>query len=502
MGQIATGIRFFIGVSVILYGLSGWTMDYETLKNIIITNKVNSIEKLLPLLPANVRSKYVVVFRSRSLQSASYKNPRVIFYADNAKFMLSFNGDENQRGFYELEVAEFDSEKKEFNYREIIFPGPGSVQTAVSFSEANPATCLKCHTEPARPIWDSHPIWPGAYGQIYHTPLSNSEEAGLKEFLAAQPNHPRYRYLTNIEYIANRETYFPRALNKYEGKDQNLPPNAALGVLLGHLNFEVIAKQVATAKNFSDFQYTLLAALDSDCGDIDNYVPLSLQPGLQKKLKQFAAEADAQNAEADKLKLARLADSKNFSLAKEDRVDLNNFRFFVENGLGLSTENWTTALEKRSYDFSAPKIDSKDLERVLLPYVIQHDSELKHALSLRRVSSSEQFCNILKKNANLSKMTLRPLVSQLTEAKNSPPILLKKCAGCHQGAVAYKIPFDNPSELTNFTPNFTLPRGSLQKEILYRLSIQAGADNMPRGLIITADERRSLEKYFKNTLQH
>lgn len=87
-------------------------MDYETLKNLIITNNVDSIEKLLPLLPASVRSKYVVVFRSRSLQGASYKEPRVILYNDNAKFMLSFNGNENQRGFYELEVADFDSEKK------------------------------------------------------------------------------------------------------------------------------------------------------------------------------------------------------------------------------------------------------------------------------------------------------------------------------------------------------------------------------------------------------
>lgn len=372
----------------------------------------------------------------------------------------------------------------------------------MSFSQANPATCLKCHTEPARPIWDSHPIWPGAYGQIYHTPLSNSEELGLKEFLAAQPTHPRYRYLTNIEYIANRETYFPRALNKYEGKDQNLPPNAALGVLLGHLNFEMIAKQVATAKDFSNYQYTLLAALDSDCGDIDNYVPPALRPGLQEKLKNFAAEAEAKNTEADKLKLARLADSKNFSLAKEDRVDLNNFRFFVENGLGLSTENWTVALEKRSYDFSAPKIDSKDLERVLLPYVIQHDSELRHALSLRSVGSSEHFCGILKKKSNLSKMEFHPLENKISNSKNSPPILLKKCANCHQGAVAYKIPFDNPAELVNFKADFALPRGSLQKEILYRLSIQAGADNMPRGLTITADERRSLEEYFKNTIHH
>jgi hypothetical protein len=42
----------------------------------------------------------------------------------------------------------------------------------------------------------------------------------------------------------------------------------------------------------------------------------------------------------------------------------------------------------------------------------------------------------------------------------------------------------------------------LLDEILYRLTPEAGADQMPRGLNINSDERHELEEYFLSLVRH
>ena len=75
---------------------------------------IRTVTAVLKILPESFRSKYSAFFRSRSLQGpfkADYENPRVIVIGSQPKpkFMLSFNGDPNQPGYLELEIADINT---------------------------------------------------------------------------------------------------------------------------------------------------------------------------------------------------------------------------------------------------------------------------------------------------------------------------------------------------------------------------------------------------------
>src|SRR5262249_6867826 len=152
-----------------------------------------SVEELLPLLSPALRSRYVLIFDSRSVQEASRADPRVLLVGYEGRFIVSFNGDPQQRGFDAIETMEFDNASSSFIFREIRFPGRDAATDAeVEFSQANPARCAACHGSPAHPIWDTFPLWPGVYGERYQKELSRAESDGLADFARAQRTHPRY----------------------------------------------------------------------------------------------------------------------------------------------------------------------------------------------------------------------------------------------------------------------------------------------------------------------
>src|SRR2546426_953540 len=245
-------------------------MSFAALEQLIVDRNVRSIEDLLPLLPADLRSRYALMFRSRSLHGSSFAHPRAILFDPEARLVISFNGDAGQAGFTDLETMEFDDAGKSFEFREIAFPVDADRKAGVRISNPNPEPCLKCHGEPARPIWDTHPAWPGAYGERYAAALTPTERSGLREFLREQPTHPRYRYLLEVDRFANLETFRPSARTRYEG-DERLPPNGELGAALGRLNFEAIVHLLESRPEFEATRYLLLAALGGDCGRVDAF---------------------------------------------------------------------------------------------------------------------------------------------------------------------------------------------------------------------------------------
>ena len=180
----------------------GSDYDFAALQSTIQNNGIRSIEDLLPMLPGSLRSSYALVFASRSLQGASFEAPRVILYGADARFIVTFNGDASQRGYRALETMEFDDASGQFKFREIEFPAHPAVPLPVRTSETNPARCQRCHGTPARPVWDTQPLWPGAYGERYQASLSSEEQAGMERFLARQVADPRYRSLLYVDRLA------------------------------------------------------------------------------------------------------------------------------------------------------------------------------------------------------------------------------------------------------------------------------------------------------------
>ena len=484
-------------------------LTFSSLKNLIEEKKVESIENLLPLLPEGFRSHYVLMFQSRSLQSATYQNPRAILYGDDASFILSFNGDETEKGYDALETMEFNPEKKEFYYHEITFSRNSKEHSKVSFSETNPERCLRCHGDPARPNWDTYPLWPGAYGEKYHSALSEPEQKGILDFLKRQPEHPRYRYLRHAEIYSDPETFNPSHENKYNGR-QKISPNESLSRLLGLMNFKKILHQLSATSQFHSYQYALLGALDGDCGAIENFIPEKMRAVFLDRYKTFSLASIQKTDDQDQLKKMRSVSFhyQSDSQVNSERVMLSAFRFLVEEGLGLSTNQWSTALEKDTDDYTLPQPAEMELEKMLLRSLVAEDKELAQLVSLKTVSNSDRYCAYIQKKS-ISSLTSMEMTFKTRKPsfpsdpqgirlnpKNAPP-LLATCIACHDGSVGPALPFARPEQLEGYLSKVGYPRGTLFQEILFRLSRGSGSEQMPRGINISESDRKALISYFQ-----
>jgi hypothetical protein len=486
-------------------------MSFAALEQLIADRNVGSIEDLLPLLPADLRSRYVLMFRSRSLHGSSFAHPRAILFDPEARLVISFNGGAGQAGFSDLETMEFDDADKSFKFRQITFPAeaPPGAQAPVRVSKPNPEVCLKCHGEPARPIWDTHPTWPGAYGERYGAALSAAERSGLQEFLREQPTHPRYRYLLEVDRFANLETFRPSARTRYEG-DERLPPNAELGAALGRLNFEAIVHLLESRPEFDAAQYLLLAALGSDCGRLDAFLPDAQRAGTEDALARFVAASARANAAQAQLKRLRVVDADRSGSSGYGQVDstesLDRFRFVVETRLGLSTSQWTTALEKGSYDFAWAASALAEMVSYLRRRVEKNNPELNALADFRTFSERDPYCAYLTRRSRVALATVPPAAGTASGQAPRPAApayntartqaLLDKCSGCHLAGVGPRLPFDRPSELVTLLNGGRFAHGTLMDEIRWRLAPQAGAARMPLGTNLRDEERDALLDYF------
>jgi hypothetical protein len=186
---------------------------------------IHSVPEFLAALPASLRSHYVLMFRSRSPQTATYDAPRVILYGDDARNVVAFDGSTEA-----IDLMSFDEDEKSFVFREVTFPTNVSASPSMVLSEANPQRCQACHGSPPRPVWDTYPLWPGVYGEEAGSPPSDKEREGYASFLRSRAEHPRYRSV-----VARQETAIETAERRYRG-GAALAGNAEFTELLSKLN--------------------------------------------------------------------------------------------------------------------------------------------------------------------------------------------------------------------------------------------------------------------------
>ena len=489
-------------------------IDFAALERTIADRNVRSIEELLPLLPTDLRSRYVLMFRSRSLHGSSFAHPRAILFDPEARFVISFNGDASQAGFDALETMEFVDSEKSFRFREIVFPESGHGSGAVQISQPNPPVCRKCHGEPPRPIWDTHPSWPGAYGERYDAELTAAETDGLRQFLSEQPGHPRYRYLLGAEHFGDAETFRPSARVRYEGGERP-PPNSELGAALGRLNFEAIVQRMESSPRFETHKYLLLATLGGDCGRLDSFFPPDQRSGIEASLQGFVAESGRANAIQAQTKLLRAIGagaSERGGYAQADGVEsLDRFRFVAETRLELPTDQWTTALEKGSYDFAWSPSAASEMALYLRKQIARTDPRIRELAEFRTFSARDPYCRYLQqrsrdalasaaRDAVAAVSGMRAANARGVESPVQPlpraQALLAQCASCHLGGVGPHLPFDRPSELAALLRQGHFAHGTLMDEIRWRLAPQAGASRMPLGANIDETDRMALLDYF------
>ena len=234
------------------YGKAGvapsQNLRFDDLKDLLIKNKITSIEQALPILSAKYADYlrfHTLMYGSFSIQKSSFEEPRALVFGPDAKFIFSFNGNPSQMGGTTFESVEYSDQIHSFRFREIAFkkyPGfdtdelnlaPEEIafqNENIVISKPNPAKCLLCHGQNASPIWQTYFLWPGAYGsdddqlgmsfdttswnannagffkstqkpssqgrRISIKPgFSDAELEGLVRYAKAKPQHPRYRWL-------------------------------------------------------------------------------------------------------------------------------------------------------------------------------------------------------------------------------------------------------------------------------------------------------------------
>jgi hypothetical protein len=503
-GALAALLLLVLGPLIGVAGAAA--LDFDSLRQLIERDRIDSIEALLADLPEDLRRSYALVFSSRSLQEATFRDPRAILYGSDGRLILTFNGDAAERGYEALESAQYDTVRDRFEFRELRFVAGPDGRATPQVSEANPLRCRRCHGTPARPVWDSSPLWPGAYGERYRSNLTAVERAGLKVFLERQPLHPRYRVLVAAERFTYRSTFAPDARGEYSG-EQREAPNAELAELLGGLSMRMIARELAERPDFPRYQYALLGAAEGDCGELAEFLPPLQRPSAEAALRRMVRSAEVAGVtEAESRRARALPGTPNVRLLgapASPGSTLSEVRLLAESGLGMPTEDWTLSLEKGTYEFSAPGGGSFGLAEALRARMVPGDTHLGVLRSEREHSPDDGYCAYLRARSQAELAGL-PADHQprfaLSGAAVPPPLstapaLLQHCALCHLNGPAPRVPFEAPDRLAALLRSGRYPRGDLLAEIKFRLSASAGAARMPPDAAWPDAERESLSRF-------
>ena len=496
---------------------SGSGFDFAALQSLITINHIRSIEAVLPALPDSLRYRYALVFASRSLQDAGYDGPRVILFGPDARLVVTFNGDRDQRGYDALETMEFDAASGQFRFREVQFPTHPADASPVTFSEPNPSRCQRCHGTPARPVWDTQPLWPGAYGERYQASLSAEEQAGMASFLARQAADPRYQSLLGVDRFANPETFRPSARNRYAGTPPE-PPNAELSARLESLVARSIVVELTVNPRFAVYQFLLLGVSEGNCGSLEDFYPAEWSRDVRAAYSAYVtatSEEGAREAEAKQLRLTpgnrRLATL----AALHPSATRDMLRFIAESAMNIPTRSWTLALEKGTQDLAQSSSARGFLRDALLAEVARRDSRIREFSDYATSADGDRYCSYLKRRsraalvrvpargaapgtvADQTRVHVDGSVSIAAAGREPPqPAILRVCADCHQSNVAPAIPFAHPEQLARELLSRPTSHGHLIDEIHFRLGPDAGAKKMPLGLNLSVAERLELESYF------
>ncbi len=459
-------------LTLALLGLLGCGAATPSAAPLLERHDLHSVPDLLGALPESVRSQSVLLFETRSPQGASYEAPRVIFFGDDARRVFAFGGSTDS-----VDVMTFDDEARAFRFQEVTFPLLADVPT-MSVSEPNPERCRACHGTPARPVWDTYPVWPGAYGETVRAPPSPDEVAGLAHFAEARASHPRYRFVPE-----RTETAAAKAERRYHG-EATVASNARLGELLAALDARVFARELAASPAFSAHRYGLLSALSPQCRTSADATPA---------FAAFAANTRQANTDQATYKQWRAHGAARAMTPRTGAAadaPMTRLRFLAESELGVPTRGWTLALEKGTYDFAVSDRPAESLESRLFAELAGDDTRALE-LAWHGIDPSALCAYLAQHEGPASPGAVGALAPQPGEP------LLGLCADCHERGVGPRIAFDHPQDLAPQLARRTKTHATLLDTIRFRLTPEAGAKRMPMVRNASAEEQAQLMAYLE-----
>ena len=512
-------------------------VSLSSLESLIQTKNIISIETLLPQLPVSFMQDYTFVYNSRSLQDASPQNPRALVFGTTGRSVISFNGSPDQKGYSSLEAMEFDDTTKQFVFEEISFPAPGQTGTA-QFSGHNPEKCLTCHGNPARPIYDNYPTWPGFYGVFKSITGGSKDDVNFRNFISNSLKiKNRYSLLSNLGIVNTGTDHQGNSIyeaiasvpagNTYTLQLPNTDPADEvgsqadnLGKLLLWYNYERIQADLNRTPAYPQIKYALLGVLGkclNYSGSDQDWIPSSLNNVMTKRGETFpnlTAETSqiVQNYLNQKNQRIQAWDPKeNIGDPSETNWmgDVQK-RFlplrYILMSAGLDLLDWPMTLET-SDSFGADQGNAEFLGALLFQDVVADVPEIDdstlhtvldfgsgpvgHGLS----ALSESACIALKTKSLATLSTFVPPITPVPTAASSDTTLAR-CIACHTGAnpTGPAIPFDN-FNLLKQALNAGTP--TLLDKIETRIRAR-DSSRMPLGQPLTSDQILNLDQEFRS----
>lgn len=216
-------------------------------------------------LPLPHLSSPTFVYRSQSLQRASYESPRALLSDAAGKLVLAFHGGPSET----IEAMEFDDSQARFRFYEITFSSGKPLASA-----PNPAKCLHCHRGPdPRPNWESYDHWPGVYGSNDDR-LAENEVAPFLTFLKGADERPRYGALKldPLKKVLGYTSFFGRLPEE---------PNISFTHRLSQNNYRRVARLITESHDYAKYKYLIAAFLSGNDGPrfrSENFLPTGSPP--------------------------------------------------------------------------------------------------------------------------------------------------------------------------------------------------------------------------------
>jgi Cytochrome C oxidase, cbb3-type, subunit III len=374
-------LKILGGMSLLfLFPIGLYAFNFSDLKDLIEKNHITKIDELIPHLPQNYKENYVVMFDSRSPQTATPEKPRIILHGNGAlaghetsELILAFDQTGN-----DVEVMHLEPPDKTITLQKITFDPSG----APKFFEKNPSECLRCHSDPPRPIWERPPLWPGSQESI--------------KFL---PDHQKQRELS--ERIRHAFQAEPRlqALDKRMISNSNRILGGTYGLFRLTTWFHALEIAKLILPRFNFLRFALVGSYRCESGvDFLNFLPERYRDQKLKKnlilksFKEFKAEnirtLEAAQSAFVKAGLSQSDLSQLVNLSREPLVDSMNasYKHFILN-LSILEHlfGFPAAFFSSSLGFNLGGVENSSVFSGLLKAFLEynpHDSQLLHTQDL------------------------------------------------------------------------------------------------------------------------
>lgn len=416
---------------VVLVGLQGVVCSandtLESVQSILDTHPdLRSIDDLVPLLGADLRENYSLLYKSESMQQdlTSPLNPRVVSVDKDGRFFAGYVAcSEDGRGSKDYPPCE----RYEILYEEspgrlapmvLSFPGK-EAPPEMKVKTSRPDTCMECHGDPMRPLWD-YDMWRGVYGSILgvqkeHISYGSTEHGYYGDFVQSIWN------LKDQKIDAPKDGASPRYTELHWRKNQVLDFTDKKGISIAHSasprpSTEIAAKAVTVNMNrlfnmlhdhpeFESFKYAIQwwgkCFMLFDIGspysnswqslsnlngyEIDSIVPESYRPSVSFKDSLPPLEAELREGFRRLVKqIAMYNDVSNQSEVGTEAYQMYYnrpapmlYRLFAF--MGLSTSNLTTSMnDQQALVFTSKRFGLYELTEIINRHFKKNDPDVSN----------------------------------------------------------------------------------------------------------------------------